>query len=238
MIILGKMYSKDIVKLTLSLLLFCFFFLSPVNAATPSFTFYPAGGIVRDSSKGFTVDVLIDSGGEEVASAKFTVLFDPSVLRLTKVEKNSTLFVQWPEDESSVDNDNGVALLSGFTQSGTGDAYVTDSTADVMARLTFQVLSATTTTLDWEYGGSNGVFDTQILKDGSPPVNILTVKPAVATFQMGKGLDTSKVNTAVFDGKYLFFGGIVLLLFGGFMVFSRPSMYRKKRGTIVVYDGE
>jgi len=222
-------------------IIFSFLFLfcssSAIFAAAPSFSFYPAGGIIIDKSKGFSVDVLIDTAGQEAMSAKFVVLFDPTVLRLTKAERNSTLFSQWPEEESSIDNDNGVIMLGGFTQSGTGTPYKTSGDPDVIARLTFEVLREKVTYLDWEYDTNNGVFDTQIMKEGSPPMNILTKKPSTVTFQIGGGDGTvlrPDVNTGVFDSKYLIIAGAVLLLFGGFMIFTRPNFYRRGKGTVVV----
>lgn len=111
MIILSKMRVKKFLTIIFSFLFFFFSSSVVVLAAEPSFSFFPAGGIVTDKSKGFSVDVLIDTAGQEVMSAKFVVLFDPTVLRLTKAERNSTLFSQWAEEESSIDNDNGVVML-------------------------------------------------------------------------------------------------------------------------------
>lgn len=237
MIISDRMKVKHISTIFLFLLFEFLLFGSKVKAIEPTFSFYPKGGIIVDKTKGFSVDVLIDTGNQAISSAKFTILFDPTVLKLTNVEKNSSLFVQWPEDEMSVDNDNGVILLTGFTQSGTGDPYMTSGDSDIMARLTFKVLQDKVTYLDWEYDTSNGVFDTYMMKDGSPPVNVLLNKPVNATFQIGDiVVKPGDVKTGIFDAKYLVAAGVVLFLFGGFMVFTRPSLYRKRRGTVVVYD--
>ncbi len=235
MIILSKMRVKKFLTIVFSFLFFFFFSSSAILAIEPSFSFFPAGGIVVDKSKGFSVDILIDTAGQEAMSAKFVVLFDPTVLRLTKAERNSTLFSQWPEEESSIDNDNGVVMLGGFTQSGTGSPYVTSGDPDIMARLTFEVLKEKETSLDWEYNTNNGVFDTNIMKEGSPPTNILTKKPYSVTFQIGGGsVLKPDVDTGIFDSKYLIIVGAVLLLFGGFMIFTRPNFYRRGKGTVVV----
>lgn len=232
MIILSNMRVKDIFTIFL-ITIFLFLCSTTILAAEPSFSFFPKGGIVADKSKGFSVDVLIDTAGQQVMSAKFVVLFDPTVLRLTKAERNSTLFSQWPEEESTIDNDNGVVMLSGFTQSGTEDPYETVGDSDIMARLTFEILRDKVTYLDWEYNTNNGVFDTEIMKDGSPPINILTTKPSAVTFQIGNTIKPD-VNTGIFDSKYLVAAGTVLLLFGGFMIFTRPNFYRRGKGTVVV----
>ena len=236
MIVLSKMRVKKFLTIFFSFL-FLLFSSSAIFAATPSFSFYPAGGMVVDKSKGFSVDILIDTAGEKAMSAKFVVLFDPTVLRLTKAERNSTLFSQWVEGESTIDNDNGVVMLGGFTQSGTGTPYATTGKPDVIARLTFDILREKVTYLDWEYGTNNGVFDTKIMKEGSPPMNILTKKPSAVTFQIGKGDGTvlkPNVKTGIFDSKYVIIAGAVLLLFGGFMIFTRPKFYRRGKGTVVV----
>ena len=234
MIILSKMRVKKFLTIVFSFLFFFFFSSSAILAIEPSFSFFPAGGIIIDKSKGFTIDILIDTAEQEVVSAKFVVLFDPTVLRLTKAERNSSLFSQWAEEESSIDNDNGVVMLGGFTQSGTGSPYKTSGNPDIIARLTFEVLKEGETYLDWEYGTNNGVFDTNIMKEGSPPMNILTKKPSAVTFQIGSGTLKPDVKTGIFDSKYLIVVGAVLLLFGGFMIFTRPNFYRRGKGTIVV----
>lgn len=230
---------KKIFTTTIILSLFFILSTSNIEASDPSFSFYPKGGTVLNKDQGFVVDILMDSGENKLASAKFTVLFDPAVLQIKKAEKNNTLFAQFPLDESTLDNENGVVMLSGFTQSGTGTLYETGEKPDVFARLTFSVLKEAETVLDWEYGGSNGAFDTVMYKDGSPPQNILLVRPQASTFNIGKPiLDPSKVDTGVPLDKYILATGVVLILFGAFMVFSRPVGVRKKIGTVVVYDEE
>lgn len=247
MIILEDMIVKGILKvftITVVSALLLSFFASNSLAAEPSFSFHPAGGYVKDEGKGFTVDVIINTGGQPIVSAKFVVLFDPTVLRLTKAERNSSLFANWPEDESTLDNDNGVIMLSGFTQSGGGSAYSSSGEGDVIARLTFSVLRSKTTYLDWEFDTNNGIFETKMQKDGSPPQDILKTKPTAVVFNMAGGgspssdIDPSTVKTGVFDAKYVLIAGSVLLLFGGFMIFTKPHVYRRGKRTVVVYDDE
>lgn len=232
---------RIIKKLLKFILLFSIFFLniSIVNAATPSFSIYPKGGTVLNKNNGFVVDILIDSGEEKLTSAKFTLLFDPQILQLKKAERNNSLFIQFPEDESTLDNENGVVLLTGFTQSGSGTLYQTSQKPDVFARLTFEVLKEGEAVLDWEYGGSSTVFNTSMYKEGSPPQNILSSRPESATFVIGNAiLDPSTVDTAIPIDKYVLVTGAVLILFGAFMVFTKPSTFRKKKGTVIVYDEE
>lgn len=234
--------KKIFTILPIILFLFLFFNKSIVKASEPKFFFYPPGGTVINKNQGFVVDILIDTGGQEVTSAKFVVTFDPRVLQLTKAERNNSLFDKFPEDESSLDNENGVIMLTGFTQSGSRALYVTTEKPDVFARLTFSVLQEGETTLDWVYGESNTTFSTLMYKEGSPPQNILigsASKPEPATFRIGNViLDPSTVDTAVPIDKYILVTGLVLVLFGGFMVFTKPGGIRKRRGTVVVYDEE
>jgi len=204
----------------------------------PTFKLYPPGGRVLNKDQGFVVDVLIDTAGREIISANFSLLFDPDVLQVKKAERNNTLFSQFPKDQASIDNNNGVIYLTGFTQSGTDSLYKTEGDPDIFARITFQVLEVGETTLDWEYG-DNANFGTGIYGDGSPPQNILRSKPNPATFTIGEGvLNPSNLNTGFAVDKYIIVTGVVLLLFGGFMVFSKPRNFRKKSGTVVIYDEE
>ena len=233
MIVLCKMIVKKLITI-LIVSFFLFLSSSKLFAAGPSFSFYPDGGIIVDKSKGFSVDVLIDTDGQKALSAKFVVLFDPTVLQLTKAERNSTLFEIWSEEESSLDNDNGVIMLGGFSQEGTEDPYITGGEPDIIARLTFKVLREKTTYLDWEFDTSNGIFVTEIKSNNSPSIDILINRPKMATFQIGSGTVVKQPDTGIFDAKYLIVAGVVLALFGGFMIFTRPGFYRRGKGTVVI----
>ncbi|NTV79742.1 MAG: hypothetical protein HGA25_11575 [Clostridiales bacterium] len=140
---------------------------------------------------------------------------------------------QWPEDEASIDNTNGVVMLTGFSQSGTDTLYTTKSTPEVMARLSFEVVQLGKTSLDWEFSGSDDSFKSVMLTDGSPPINVLKTKPVSATFTIEKEI----VNTAIPWNRYILIGGMVFILFGAFMMFSRPKGFGKK-GTVVIYEEE
>ena len=229
--VLVKKYIKIII---LAAFLVGAFFVSPAEAADPAFSIYPNGGIVTNKDEGFTVDVMIDSAGEELVSARFVITFDPQYLQLQKTEKNNALFAQWPSDEASVDNANGVVMLTGFSQSGTDDPYITGDTSDIMARLTFKVLKIGKTSLGWEFTGSDDTFSSVMLKDGSPPQNVLKTKPTSVTFTIQKEI----VDTAIEWNKYVLVGGFVLIFFGGLMMFSNPRRFSKKNGTVVVYEEE
>lgn len=253
MLILNRMIVKNLAKtITISVLLLSFSVFK-VSAGEPTFSIYPNGGQVVKPSEGFIVDIEIDSAGKAIVNAKFTLLFDPSVLQLTKAERNNTLFQAWPEDESTLDNENGVAMLTGVSQSkSTKDEDGKDikeytpyksSSPDILARLHFKVLKEAKTTLDWEYNTNNGVFDTTMTENTSPPTKVRMSKPKPATFVIGRGdgssLDHSNINTGIPTDKLIISTGVILLLFGAFMVFARPDRkYGRRKGTIVIYEGK
>jgi len=234
MLIFNTVIVKKYLKTILSVLILVgFLFVSPVKAVEPMLSLYPAGGVVTNKDNGFTVDVMIDSGGEDLVSARFVITYDPEYLRLKKAEKNNTLFAQWPEDETSIDNTNGVVMLTGFSQSGTDTPYTTDGDPDVMARLSFEVLKLGDTTLDWEFSGSDESFKSVMLTDGSPPQNVLKTKPDAETFTVKAEI----VDTAIGWNKYVLIGGLVFILFGALMMFSKPRRL-DKRGMVVIYEEE
>ncbi len=235
MVIFNTVLVKKYIKIITLVSFFTgMIFVSPTLAAEPAFSIYPAGGIVTNKNEGFTVDVMIDSAGEELTSARFVITFDPEYLKLVKTEKNNSLFAQWPEDEASVDNTNGMVMLTGFSQSGTDDLYITGDEPDVMARLTFEVLKIGKTAFNWEFTGSDDTFASVMLIEGSPPQNVLKTKPTSVTFTIQDKI----VNTAIEWNKYILVGGLILILFGGLIMFSRPGGFSKKSGTVIVYDKE
>lgn len=235
MVICHSMKTKYILTTFFALL---FFLLCPLSiyASSPSLSFHPSSGIVKNVDDGFTVDVLIDSDGEEVVKAMFTFNFDPRVLQLRKASRNNSLFSQWPDDESSLDNENGVVMLTGFTQSGSSTLYTTEGDADLLARLEFDVVSNDKNQqieLSWEYNGSDELFQTVLLADGSPPQNVLLSRPVDANYRIGQ------VPQTAIDSRHTpFIIGGVLILLAGLVITSRPDALRKRYGTVVMYERE
>ncbi len=222
--------------LTISVLLLLFISPLQVFAQSPSFTFYPSSGTVRESSNGFTVDILLNSGSESISKARFAVKFDPKQIQLTKASRNNSLFDQWPEDESTIDNTRGMVMLTGFTQSGgEKELYKTDGDSDVFARLEFDVITSKKEdiVLDFEYSGTDDLFKSVIMKDGSPPQNALLSKPSSAKFSL-----TGYVSpqTAIEPSHIGIIAGILLIGVGIFVRTSKPNIFKKKRGTLVYYE--
>jgi hypothetical protein len=206
-----------------------------VKAASPTFSFYPNGGIVADLEEGFTVDVLIDSAGMDISKASMTISFDPSVLQLRKAMRNETLFDQWPDDESSTNNKDGLVMLTGYTASDSGFGYYSATSSDVFARLEFDVIDkeAKEITLSSEYSGSVSLFQSYILGSGSIESNLLSSQPASVTFS----LDEDTIPETAIDMNVLgVVLGILLILVGAYVRGSGRITLKKKKGTIVLYE--
>lgn len=198
-----------------------------VYASEPMFSFYPGEGDAYDSGDGFTVDILIDSGGEELVEARAVITFDPSMLKVTEAKRNNSLFLTWPSDESTIDNENGVIMLTGFTQSGEGTLYSTDGDPDVFARLTFEILEEGETSLEWEYSGKNESFKSVLMKDGSPPQNVLNSKPDSATFNLITGESVTAPDTGLDPESTQILAGAGLALLGSFLLIFKPGSSKK-----------
>mgnify|MGYP000860338558 CR=1 FL=1 len=228
---------RKIIVLVVTIFITLALFRTDAFAATPSFTLYPSKGVVT-VGKTFTVDVLIDSGDQNITQATATLLFDPKMVKVVKPEYNASLFCSYPSNKQSVDNKYGVVMLTGFCQSGAGTLYKTAGGADVFARVQFQVLKAGTIKLEWNHNGKNQDFMSVIMKDGSPPTNVLTTKPATATYTTtgsGSGQTPTVPNTALNPGTASIYAGLALILFGWlYLVLGKKS--KSKMRTVVLYE--
>jgi len=210
-----------------------------VSAAGGEFTLHPSGGDAYDRGEGFTVDILIDSNGESLVKARSVITFDPELVKVTEAKRNNSLFLTWPVDESTIDNENGVVMLTGFTQSGTGEPYLTEGDSDVFARLTFEILEEGELTLDWEFSGNDESFNSVMITDGSPPQNVLETKPDSGTYTLiiGESTDTSTdaPDTGLeFEISEILIG-FVLMVLGMYLMITKPAP-TKRNGTVVVYE--
>ncbi|OGC44222.1 hypothetical protein A2400_01565 [candidate division WS6 bacterium RIFOXYB1_FULL_33_14] len=207
-----------------------------VYAADASFSFYPSSGIVEDVKEGFTVDILIDSGGYELSKARAVIKFDPSVVQLSKAMKNNSLFEEWPLDQSTTDNTNGIVMLTGITSSdGLVPYYKTATSPDVFARLEFDIVdeSAEKILLSFEYSGEDELFQSVLISAGKDTQNVLLSVPSSVTFL----IDDDIVPSTSIDMNTLGIGiGILLILVGGFVRGSTINFSKQRRGTIVLED--
>ena len=207
-----------------------------IYASEPSFSFYPSGGIIENVEEGFTVDILIDSGGYEITKARVVVRFDPKIVQLRGAMKNSSLFEEWPSDEMSTDNREGIVMLTGITSSG-GDIlmYKTSGSPDVFARLQFDVISSKSdqVTLSFEYQGEDELLRSVLMSAGTSSENVLTSKPASATYS----LDSEQIPETAIDMNSLgIIVGILLMLVGAFVRNGKYNVFEKRRGTIVLEE--
>ena len=207
-----------------------------VYAADASFSFYPSSGIVEDVTEGFTVDILIDSGGYELSKARAVIKFDPSVVQLSKAMKNNSLFEEWPLDQSTTDNTNGIVMLTGITSSdGLVPYYKTATSPDVFARLEFDIVdeSAEKILLSFEYSSEDELFQSVLISAGKDTQNVLLSVPSSVTFL----IDDDIVPSTSIDMNTLGIGiGILLILVGGFVRGSTINFSKQRRGTIVLED--
>lgn len=229
------MNRKKIVQISISLLIL-FFSFANIYAAEANFSFYPSGGIVANVEEGFTVDVLIDSGGYDLSKARMVLSFDPEVVQLRKALKNDTLFEQWPLDEGTTNNENGIVMLTGYTSSSsTNGYYSTLSQPDVFARLEFNVLDSgkDSVTFNFEYNGRDELFQSVMLSADSNPIILLKSKPNSVTYSFEK---ESIPQTAIDMNIIGMVLGIILILVGVYVRGSKGSHLSRKRGTVVMYE--
>ncbi len=236
MVIFSNMIvKKDFIKLFIVFsIVVCPMLFSPVvKASSPSFELYPSSGVVKNREEGFIVDVLIDSGEYDLSKARMVISFDPEVLQISKASRNNSLFDQWPDDESTLDNTDGVVMLTGFTQSGSGVLYKTSGDSDLFARLEFEIVTKgdADISLVWEFTGSDDLFQSVLITDGSPPYNVLTTKPMDGAYRFGELTQTA------LERKHIpFLAGGFLILVAGVIITSKPEITRRKFGTVVVYE--
>lgn len=216
---------------------FIFIFPSISFAANPQFSIRPgSGNVIRN--KNFTVDILIDSKNNDIASARIALEYDPDVLQIVKAQRNSSIFCSYPEVEQNIDNENGVLVMYGFCQSGTDEPYRTVGEADVFARVTFKALKNGTANINWSYTGTDVPTATVIMKDGSPPQNLLASKPTDASFKVVSGTTTPKPpsipNTGLAVSSGLIIGGIAAMGLGfGYNSLKKRFSSNKLRTVIV-----
>jgi len=237
MVIFCNMQIKKLLFVKIFIILILTISPTLISASGGEFTLYPSGTKAYDRGEGFTVDILIDSNGESLIKARSVITFDPELVKVTEAKRNNSLFLTWPVDESTIDNKNGVIMLTGFTQSGTGQPYLTEGDNDVFARLSFEILEEGELTLDWEYSGIDESFNSVMMTDGSPPLNILTTKPDSATYTLLIGdavVDTAPDTGAEFEFSEMLVG-FCLVVLGMYLMIAKPAP-TKRSGTVVIYE--
>lgn len=230
------MKQKKIVQYLICILILSISFVK-VDASTPSFSFYPSSGVVKDAKEGFTVDVLIDSGSYELSKARAMIKFNPKLIQLRRAFRNNSLFQQWPEEQSSTDNLYGVVILTGLTEEDNEEEipfYKTDTSPDVFFRLEFDVIATKKEdiVLTFEYSGEDKDF-MSVLIDSDTSENVLSFKPQSATFSLnGEDIPQTGISLSAL-GSIL---GILLILAGGYIRNTSSMFFKKRTGTIVLSE--
>ncbi len=224
-------------KLVLGLLIFLF---SSSQVLAGEFSLRPGSGQIREGTK-FSVDIMIDSEEDEIILARTVLTYDPQLVKVIKAERNDSLFCTFPGDDQSVDNTNGVLMLTGFCQSGVGTPYKTAGDSDVFARIEFEALKQGNLVLEWEYSGSDEPFKSVMMKDGSPTLNILTSAPANGSYTIVDRITNpspSIPETGYTVSIWMIVGGVVLVLLGFIYTryFKQNPEERMKGKTVVVYE--
>lgn len=225
-------------------LVFLFFTSKDISAGNAELKIHPESG-TAEKGDSFSLDVLVDTKGQEVVLVRAALRFDPSLVEVTNVEKSEPLFCDWPSNEQLIDNNEGIVVVTGFCQSGTQEElYVTTGDPDVFARITFKALNQGQLDLGWEYSGVDLPNNSVIMSDGSPPQNILTDPTATTYIYTVEGPvepkmpDTNISALENISSTFLLGGSIFVLAFVANILLDPKRRYFRKSRTIVVYDDE
>ncbi len=223
---------------------FVLFYLAlPTSAEAVSFTLYPERGYAL-LNKPFSVDILLDTEGEDLIEARAVFQFDPSRVQVTKAEYGD-LFCQYPEEEYAVDNDAGWIKLSGYCN----DPYYNSSgTPGLFGRFTFEPRMEGTVNFEFVETYDDLDWVSRALDTSSPPQEITGIEFTGGTYTLvssvgnpddGKAPGTKLPGVGIFDDKKILFGvflfGLGLVIFGFDRVrrSCKPPRVAKER-TIVV----
>ncbi len=207
-----RKYLIFFILLTVCLFAWC----KPAYGAGASIRLYPNTGYASLGSE-FSVDIMLDTAGEETNQTVVVLKYDPAKLEVTKAEYGD-LYCDYPDDKSSIDNTEGILKITGFCQ----QPYKTNGEAGLFARITFQSLVEGVTRVTFEYDGSDDEWMTSVMSVDSPPENILTVAPARGTYTVisktSKPTGPKLPGVGLFDSKWVYVGGG--LIGGGVLAFA------------------
>jgi hypothetical protein len=201
------------------------------RAAGPSFTLYPSTGYAL-IGENFAVDVMLDTGGENVTMARAVFRFDPTEVRVTKAEYGE-LFCQYPEDDYTVDNTLGWVKLTGFCL----DPYYNSSgTPGLFGRFTFVPLVQGETTFTFVRDYTDEEWESALMNAGSPPQQLsgLSVSggtyTAVASIDGAQPVDGTLPGVGLFDDKRVLLGsGLFALGIAAVVTWNAGSREKKQR---------
>lgn len=178
-------------------------------AADATMYLSPATGS-HDSDEEFTVDIMIDTGGVDVQTARASLSYDPEVVQVTAVS-HSNIFCQFPDSGYEVDNTNGQMILTGFCQD---EHYSTVGDADIFGRVTFKGMSGGSAEVSFNFDGTDDDEMTCIKTPGSPPQTLDMTTPTGGTYTIsGTAVkDDDLPETGLWDNASVTFGVSLVLL--------------------------
>jgi hypothetical protein len=168
---------------------------------------YPSQGYAL-LGENFTVDIMLDTKGEQTTKAKAVIKFDPEFIRVTDA-RYGDLYCQYPEDEYAVDNQDGWIVLTGFCLD---PYYSTSSEPELFGRFTFRPLKEGEVTLEF-VTSNNTQEDRTITKDTGSPPQTMEVNTEGGTYtivsqiQKDDGKDDEELpGVGIFDNKWIWAG--------------------------------
>jgi hypothetical protein len=194
----------------------------------------------------FTVDIMLDTKGQETTTTKAVIKFDPDTIEVTEAQ-HGDLYCQYPEDEYTVDNQEGWIVLTGFCLD---PYYSTASEAELFGRFTFQPIKEGETELKFITENSSQEDKTLAKDTGSPPQTIsLTTEGAqyaiVSEGQPGDGDgdgdgDSDLPGVGIFDRTWVWLGGGLMGIAGAIIVSSPiikklKNLFGKKDGDDIIF---
>lgn len=208
-IVLMTGIKKFVIQFILSVFVFLLVATSrPIFAAGPELSLYPDSGYAI-LNKDFSVDIMLDTGGEETNMTRAVFRFDPEKVTVVKAQ-HGDLYCGYPEEDYAVDNTDGWVMLTGFCQD---PYYKSDSTPGLFGRITFRPLVEGEVEFTFEFEGEDDDWNSVIMKAGSPPENVLMTAPeggkytVVTSLPQDGGTSTGKLpGVGIFENKTLLLG--------------------------------
>ncbi len=197
----------------------------------------PATGS-HDSGEEFTVDIMIDTGGVDVQTARASLSYDPDIIQVIAVS-HSNIFCQFPDSGYEVDNTNGQMILTGFCQD---EHYGTVGDADILGRITFKGMSGGSVEVSFNFDGTDDDEMTYMKTPGSPPQTLDMTTPTDGTYTISGAAvqDDDLPETGLWENASVTFGvslvllSIFVLIADAFLPLVMKWLNQRGQRTIVV----
>lgn len=216
------------------------------HAAGPDLSLYPGTGYAV-LNKDFSIDIMLDTGGEDTTTTRAVFRFDPDKLQVIKAQ-HGDLYCQYPEDEYTVDNTGGWVMLTGFCLE---PYYNSGSSPGLFGRITFRPQVEGIVTMNFEFNGNDEEWKSIVKDNGSPPQNILTNIPDNGTYTVVSSVPDPSAGTSgdlpgvgIFDNNFVVWGlvlvslsGSVLLIDWGLTILKSQFKTNDERTVIIGKNG-